>query len=69
MAVLGLIGGPPLFASCIALLFGLYEQTSVWALIATRPEFVWESALGIWLIVNGFDPSVTASEKFKLRAA
>jgi hypothetical protein len=51
------------------LLFGLYEQTSVWALIATRPEFVWESALGIWLIVNGFDPSVTASEKFKLRAA
>jgi hypothetical protein len=49
MALLGLIGGPPLFASCIALLFGLYEQVSVWALIATLPEFVWELALGIWL--------------------
>ena len=35
IAVLGLIGGPLVFASGIAVRFGLYEQVSVWALIAT----------------------------------
>jgi hypothetical protein len=25
------------------------------------PEFIWELALGIWLIVKGFDPSALAS--------
>jgi hypothetical protein len=25
------------------------------------PEFVWELALGIWLIVKGFNPSAVAS--------
>ena len=44
------VGGPVAFASGSAALFGLYEQTSVWALIVTLPEIVWEAALGIWLI-------------------
>jgi hypothetical protein len=50
-------------------LFGLYEQVSAWSFIATLPEIAWEATLGIWLIVNGFNPSVTASEKFRLRPA
>jgi hypothetical protein len=25
------------------------------------PEFIWELALGIWLIVKGFNPSAVAS--------
>ena len=66
MAVLGLIGGPLLFASGIAVMFGLYEQLSVWSFIATLPEFAWELTLGIWLIVKGFNPSVIASEQFSL---
>jgi hypothetical protein len=57
MALLGLIGGPLLFASATATLFGLYEQVSVWSAIATLPVFVWEASLGIWLIAKGFKPS------------
>jgi hypothetical protein len=41
----------------------------VWSFILTLPEITWEAFLGIWLIVKGFNPSVTASEKFRLRAA
>ena len=57
MAMLGLIGGPLVFASGIAVLFGLYEQTSPISAIATLPEFAWELSLGIYLIVKGFKPS------------
>jgi hypothetical protein len=38
-------------------LFGVYEQVSVWSAIATIPEFVWELSLGIYLTVKGFQPS------------
>ena len=57
MAVLGLIGGPLIIASGTAILFGVIEAGSVWQLIATIPEFLWELSLGIWLIVRGFNPS------------
>jgi hypothetical protein len=29
--------------------------------IMVVPEFIWELALGIWLIVKGFNPSAVAS--------
>lgn len=57
MALLGLVGGPLVSASGIAMLLGFYEPVSVWAVIATVPEFFWELLLGIWLIVKGFRPS------------
>ena len=57
MALLGLIGGPLVAASGLAVLFGLWEQTSAWSAIATIPEFVWELSLGIYLVVKGFRPS------------
>ncbi len=57
LAMLGLVAGPVLCASGIAILFGVFEAGSVWQIIATIPEFVWELALGIWLIVKGFNPS------------
>jgi hypothetical protein len=57
MAMLGLIGGPLIIASGTAILFGVIEAGSVWQLIATIPEFLWELSLGIWLIVRGFNPS------------
>jgi uncharacterized protein DUF4386 len=69
MAVLGLIGGPVLVAAAVAILFGVIEAGSVWQVIATAPEFFWELSLGIWLIVKGFNPSVLASEKFRLEPA
>jgi len=44
-------------ASGIAVLFGAYEQLSVWSGIATILEFVYELSLGIHLTVKGFKPS------------
>jgi hypothetical protein len=52
-----------------AVLLGVIEAGSVWQAIATIPEFFWELSLGIWLTVKGCNPSVIASEKFRLRPA
>jgi Domain of unknown function (DUF4386) len=61
LAVLGLIGGPLVIASGVAVIFGVIEAGSVWQAIATIPEFFWELSLGIWLTVKGFNPSAVAS--------
>lgn len=52
IAVSGLIGGPLIFASATAVLFGLYKQGSVWSTIAAIPVFAWEISLAVWLIVK-----------------
>jgi hypothetical protein len=57
MAMLGLIGGPLLIASGIAIMFDVTERGSSLQAIATIPEFFWELFLGIYLIVKGFRPS------------
>ena len=57
MAMLGLIGGPLVMASGIAILFDVFEAGSAPQAIATIPEFLWELSLGIYLIVKGFRPS------------
>jgi hypothetical protein len=57
MAVLGLIGGPLICASGIAVLFGVIDEGSAGQFIATIPEFIWELSLGIYLIVKGFKSS------------
>ena len=57
MAVLGLIGGPLIVASGVAILFGVFEAGSAWQMIATIPESFWELSFGVWLIVKGFNPS------------
>jgi hypothetical protein len=61
IAVLGLIGGPLIFASSVAVLSGLYEQVSVWGSVAAIPVFAWEMSLAVWLIAKGFRPSAIAS--------
>ena len=57
MAMLGLIGGPLVMASGIAVLFDVFEAGSAPQGIATIPEFFWELSLGIYLIIKGFKPS------------
>jgi len=57
IAVLGLVGGPIIFASSTAVLFGLYEQVSVWGPIAAIPVTAWEMSLAVYLIVKGFGAS------------
>jgi hypothetical protein len=60
MAVLGFIGGPVLVAAAVAILFGVIDPGSLWQVIATLPEALWELSLGIWLIVRGFNRSALA---------
>jgi hypothetical protein len=53
----GLIGAPLLLASDIAIMFGLWEQFSLPAGIATLPVALWEFSLGVYLVIKGFKPS------------
>ena len=57
MAMLGLVGGPLVCASGIAVMFGAFEPRSAWQFIATLPEIAWEASLGIYLTAKGFRTS------------
>jgi hypothetical protein len=57
MAMLGLLGGPLIFASATAVVFGVYKNGSPVANLLSLPEIAWEVSLGIYLIVKGFRPS------------
>jgi len=57
MAMLGLIGGPLVMASGIAIMFDVIDRGSTLQGIATIPEFFWELSLGIYCIVKGFRSS------------
>ena len=59
MAVLGLIGGPLIIVTGVAVLLGVLEEGGAWQ-VAVIPEFLWELLLGIWPIVRGFNPSAIA---------
>jgi len=54
IAVIGLIGGPLVFASGTAVLFGLYEDLSTVGVMAAAPVFAWELSLAVWMLVKGF---------------
>jgi len=56
LAMLGVVGGPLIFASAIAVLFGAYEQDGLHALFSL-PEALFEASFAIYLIVWGFRPS------------
>jgi hypothetical protein len=55
MALFGVIGGPLLAASGLAVLFGLIPQSAPLQSVATVPEVVWEAFLGLWLTFKGFN--------------
>ena len=57
MAMLGLVGGPLICLSGIAVVLNIFEKGSAGQLIATIPEFFWELSLGIYLMVKGFKPA------------
>jgi hypothetical protein len=56
LAMLGVIGGPLIFLSSIAVLFDVYAQDGLHALFSI-PEGAFEAALAIYLIVKAFRPS------------
>jgi Domain of unknown function (DUF4386) len=54
IALFGVIGGPLLAASGIAVLMGVIPQGSSVQGIMTIPEIIWELFLGLWLTFKGF---------------
>jgi hypothetical protein len=62
MALFGVVGGPLLVASGIAVLFGVIAQGSAAQGILTIPEIVWEAFLGLWLTFKGFSQSPITSD-------
>ena len=54
MALFGVIGGPLLAASGIAVLLGVIPQGGAVQGILTIPEVIWEAFLGLWLTFKGF---------------
>ncbi len=60
LALMGLVGGPLIILSGLAVLFGLIPAGGVVQGIATLPEALWELALGIYPLVKGFRPSAPA---------
>jgi hypothetical protein len=64
MALFGVIGGPLLAASGIAVLLGIIPQFGAVQGLATIPEVIWEGFLALWLTFKGFKSSspILASE-------
>jgi Domain of unknown function (DUF4386) len=54
MAILGLVGGPLICISGVAVLFGADQPGGALQGIATIPEFLWELSLGVYALVWGF---------------
>lgn len=54
IGVLGLVGGPLVFASVTATMFGLVEQVSTLGAVVAIPVFGWELSLAGRLIIKGF---------------
>jgi len=57
LSLIGIVGGPVLIASFLAVMFGLIGRQDPLAILAALPVFLFELSLGIWLIVKGFNPS------------
>ncbi|MDQ1533612.1 MAG: hypothetical protein QOF28_1373 [Actinomycetota bacterium] len=62
MTMLGLVGGPLVCASGIAVVMDVIGRGSAAQGIATIPEFLWELSLGVYLTVKGFRPSPILDE-------
>jgi hypothetical protein len=68
MALFGLVGGPLLAASGIAVLMGVIPQGSAVQGILTIPEIVWELFLGLWLTFKGFKSSAVVAPESREQA-
>jgi hypothetical protein len=60
--VLGLTGGPLVFAFNTARMFGLDAPLAGWAALIVIPIFAWELTLAIRLIVKGFNAAAMAAQ-------
>ena len=68
IAVIGLVGGPVIFVSGVAVLFGLYSQTSALGAVTAVPVFAWEMSLAVYMVVKGFRPVPVLAARTRLAA-
>ena len=61
IAMFGVVGGPLIFASAIAVLFGAYEQDGAHFIFAV-PEIVFELSITLYTLIKGFRPSPILNE-------
>jgi Domain of unknown function (DUF4386) len=54
LAMFGLVGGPLLFVSGIAVMFGAFDINSAPRFICALPEIIWELSIGLYLTFKGF---------------
>ena len=57
LTMFGLIGGPLLFVSGIAVLFGAFDINSAPRFVCAVPEIIWEASIGIYLTFKGWKAS------------
>ena len=57
LTMFGLIGGPLLFVSGIAVMFGAFDINSAPRFVCSVPEIIWEASIGIYLTFKGFKAS------------
>lgn len=62
LTMLGLVGGPLICISGIAVVLGGIEEGSTAQFAASVPEILWEASLGIYLTFKGFRPSPILEE-------
>jgi hypothetical protein len=53
LAMIGLVGGPVLFAASTGILFGVLDKRAPLYAIGVAPEFIWELGLGVYLTATG----------------
>jgi hypothetical protein len=54
LAMFGLVGGPLVCLSGIAVIFGAFDEGSAPQFLFTIPEIIWEASIGIYLTFKGF---------------
>ena len=69
MALFGLVGGPLVCLSGIAVMFGAFEPSGAVQFGFTIPEIIWEAFLGIYLTFKGFNAAATVSGAGRVAAA
>ncbi|MGA8524080.1 MAG: DUF4386 domain-containing protein [Candidatus Dormiibacterota bacterium] len=70
LALFGVVGGPLLAASGVAVLLGVIPMQSPLQGIATVPEVIWEGFLGLWLTFKGFNRvAISAGETADVRVS
>ena len=64
LSLIGIVGALILFASYIAVLFGLLGQHAPLAALSALPVALFEFSLGVYLVVKGFKPSPILSSTY-----